>query len=58
MVPVMADMWGVYNLVNEYIQNQEPLEYLLRLWFCVSVVGFLFGFLLAFIKRIFFTAAR
>lgn len=58
MVPVMADMWGVYNLVNEYIQNQEPLGYLLRLWFCVSVVGFLFGFLLAFIKRIFFTAAR
>lgn len=58
MVIIMADMWGVYNLVNEYIQNQEPLEYLLRLWFCVSVVGFLFGFLLAFIKRIFFTAAR
>lgn len=58
MVPVMADMWGVYNLVNEYIQNQEPLVYLFRLWFCVSLVGFLFGFLLAFIKRIFFTAAR
>lgn len=58
MVNIMADILGVYNLVNGYIQNQEPLEYLLRLWFCVSVVGFLFGFLLAFIKRIFFTAAR
>lgn len=58
MVNIMADMWGVYNLVSGYLDNQSPVDFLLRLWFCVSVVGFLFGFLLAFIKRIFFTAAR
>lgn len=54
----MSDMWGIYHLVNGYLENQPFLVYLLRLWFFSSLVGFMSGFLLAYLKRIFFTAAR
>lgn len=58
MVFTMTDIWGIFNLVNGFLENEPYLTYLLRLWFIASVVGFMFGFLLAYIKRIFFTAAR
>lgn len=58
MVFTMTDIWGIYDLVNGFLENEPYLTYLLRLWFIASIVGFMFGFLLAYIKRIFFHAGR
>lgn len=58
MVVTMSDIWGIYDLVHGWLENQPYLTYLLRLWFIASVVGFMCGFLLSYIKRIFFNAAR
>lgn len=58
MVITMSDMWEVYNLVHGYLENEPLLTVLLRLWFIASLVGFMSGFVLAYLKRMILTSAR
>jgi len=48
----------IFNLIFPFLENKEPYEYLVTIWCFSLLTGFCFGFLLAFIKRVFILSSR